>query len=66
MQLVEPQKCAKAYNLRKGDKRSIWESQSAADIGELCKNKERKRKVKMARAWILGSVRDRAEEAWQT
>lgn len=36
------------------------------DIGELCKNKERKRKAKIARAWILGSARDRTEQAWQT
>lgn len=55
MHLKEPQNCAKAYNLRR-DKRRIlvFENYSLwlipTDVGELCKNKERKRKVKIARA----------------
>lgn len=68
MQLIEPQNCAKAYNLSRARRRilvfgnyRLW--LIPADIAELCKNKEIKRKVKTARAWICGSVRERAEEA---
>lgn len=72
MQLIEPQNCAKAYNLGRGDKGRIQVFGNhrpclmPTDIGELCKNKERKRKAKIARAWILGSAKDRTEQAWQT
>lgn len=63
MQLVEPQNCAEAYNIRRGDKGSILVFGNHSlwliptDIGEICKNKERKREVKMARAWIRVSAR---------
>lgn len=48
MQLVEPQNCAEAYNIRRGDKgrilvfgnHSLW--LIPTDIGEICENKEKK------------------------